>query len=250
MIAVAPAIVAGAVGSVLVAIGLSAATPRGLARRLEIDPGVRIDAVVLVAGTVAVVTLGAVLLVVVTRRAVRRPSFRPSASSACRAASAPPACSASPWRPARSIADGWRLAAPSWRPRSASPACSACGRSSRPRSPRDRRQAVRRRTPIWRGAASRTTSPRPSNSLRRTPRTSAFAGVSTPISSSPDRMARRRSAPTPSRPSPVGPGRRSSAARAPAGTRRGGPRIATSSTSSASTSTTRCRSAVRAATSS
>ncbi len=72
MMAVAPAIAAGAVGSVLAAIGLSSLTPRGLARRLEIDPGVRIDSVVLVAGAVAVVTLGAGMLLAITRRAVRR----------------------------------------------------------------------------------------------------------------------------------------------------------------------------------
>ena len=46
---VAPAIVAGAFGSVVLAVGLSTLTPRGLARQAEIDPGLRIDGVVLAA---------------------------------------------------------------------------------------------------------------------------------------------------------------------------------------------------------
>ena len=78
VLALAPAIVVGAVGAVLLATGLSALTPRGLARRAEIDPGMRIDPVVLTIGAAVILGLGGALLVAATRRSLRpRPSASP-----------------------------------------------------------------------------------------------------------------------------------------------------------------------------
>jgi hypothetical protein len=71
VLAVLPAIVVGAIGSVLVAMSLSTLTPRGLAREAEIDPGLRIDAAVLAAGAAAVTVSGIVLTVLAARRSVR-----------------------------------------------------------------------------------------------------------------------------------------------------------------------------------
>ncbi len=71
VLAIVPAIIAGSVGSVLVAVALSALTPRGFARRAEVDPGVRIDAFVLTLGTLAVLAVGVSILVAATWRSVR-----------------------------------------------------------------------------------------------------------------------------------------------------------------------------------
>ena len=58
--ALVPALLLGVVGSVLLAVALSPLLPRGLARRAEPDPGVRVDAFVLASGavTLAVVLAG------------------------------------------------------------------------------------------------------------------------------------------------------------------------------------------------
>jgi hypothetical protein len=71
MLAIAPALVVGAVGAVLVAIALSPLTPRGLAREAEIDPGLRIDAAALATGAAVVMVTGSLVLFGAVRRAVR-----------------------------------------------------------------------------------------------------------------------------------------------------------------------------------
>ena len=131
--AVAPAIVVGAVGSVLVADRsqrVDATRPRPSGWRSNLASA--IDAFVLVARHRRRSSRSAPRCSSASRgaRCVRRPRRHRRASSACPAASAPPGCSGWPWRPARTAAGGWPPAAPSWRRPSASPACSACGRST------------------------------------------------------------------------------------------------------------------------
>jgi hypothetical protein len=72
-VAILPAVFAGTVGAAVLAIGLSALTPRGLARQAEVDPGVRVDVSVVVTGALLVALVGAVLAAVASQWAARPP---------------------------------------------------------------------------------------------------------------------------------------------------------------------------------
>ncbi len=222
----------------------SALTPRGLARRAEIDPGVRIDPLVLTIGAAAILGLGGAILVAATRRSVRpRPSGVAALRRPSRAASVRPACSGSRWRPARRSAGGWRPAAPSWRPRWASPACSACGRSRPDASAWCRRAACSASTPTWRGAATADDAERRGRraaACQAASTPSACAGRWTPTSSStgPGGSATGNPSALDAVTGWAGPDDRPRPRRGRA--RRGRARAAASSTSSASTSVTRC----------
>jgi ABC-type lipoprotein release transport system permease subunit len=72
-VAILPAVLVGTVGAAALAVALSALTPRGLARQAEVDPGVRVDLPVLVAGALVVAVVGAVLAAVASQWAARPP---------------------------------------------------------------------------------------------------------------------------------------------------------------------------------
>ena len=74
-----PAIAIGALGSVVIALGLSPLFPRGLARSAEPDLGVRLDPIVLLVGVVGLALLLGGVAVVVSWRAARRAEWRDSA---------------------------------------------------------------------------------------------------------------------------------------------------------------------------
>ena len=71
--AILPAVLVGTVGAAAFAVALSALTPRGLARQAEVDPGVRVDVPVLVAGVLVVAVVGAVLAALASQWAARPP---------------------------------------------------------------------------------------------------------------------------------------------------------------------------------
>jgi hypothetical protein len=73
----APAVLAGAIGALVVAVVLSPLTPRGLARLAEVDPGVWIDGAALGVGALAIIAVGTILLVATARWTVRRTSRQP-----------------------------------------------------------------------------------------------------------------------------------------------------------------------------
>jgi hypothetical protein len=72
-LAILPAVLAGTVGAVALAVALSVLTPRGLARQAEVHPGVRVDLPVLVAGAGVVAVVSAVLAALASRWATRPP---------------------------------------------------------------------------------------------------------------------------------------------------------------------------------
>ncbi|CAN5651597.1 hypothetical protein BH18ACT2_BH18ACT2_12730 [soil metagenome] len=77
VVALAPAVLVGGIGAVALAIVLSPLTPRGLARRAEPEPGVRIDALALGVGAALIVVVGTVLLAITARWSARRGAHRP-----------------------------------------------------------------------------------------------------------------------------------------------------------------------------
>ena len=241
---VAPAIVAGAFGSVVLAVGLSTLTPRGLARQAEIDPGLRIDGVVLAAGATAVAAIGIVLTFLAVRRSVR-----PVSPDSPRFVGLPGGVGAAGMlgialatRPGGAV--GAPPVAPWWRRRWVSPACSGSGRSRRAGSTCRPRAGCSVSTPIWRGAAIPTSSITSSMSLDRPSGVDAV-GRALGARQRGDAHERRRIDDVATRarstPSPAGPGRRSSAAGQQPGPTRWRS-AARASTSWASTSATRSRS--------